>query len=114
MACKYLIKLRSGEIIEIPTSLENNDQYTSQNLRDSLHELPKEKLSEIIDLINASENVPLDVRSLNLKNVSKTGTLGNIKYFNSNHLNQNLHSYDLFQVIYQNHHLIFHSIKLVI
>lgn len=84
MACKYLIKLRSGEVIELPSSLQSNSQFTFQDFRDVLHSLPKEKLSEIIDTITNSENIPIEVKSLNLKNIIKTTTLGNLKYFNSN------------------------------
>ena len=79
MACKYTIKLRGGEVIEIPSSLLSKEDYTRKELFDSLSKLSVDKLFKISDKINESTNAPLKTSLLDLGDVIKTTSLNDIR-----------------------------------
>ena len=97
MACKYKIILRTGEVIELPSSLNDRSEFNFQEFRKVLKNLDREQLDKLFETMINAKNVPLSVQGVNLDKVIKTSSLNQILNNSTKNFFKNEISSELYQ-----------------
>lgn len=97
MACKYKIILRTGEVIELPSSLNDRSEFSFQEFRKVLKNLDREQLDKLFEIMINAKNVPLSVQGVNLDKVIKTSSLNQILNNGTKNFFKNEISSELYQ-----------------